>query len=138
MSPRELDIWFGLLLGSLQYAEQGNQLWESKYDTLARPDFRPYMALTRVKQIRKYVTATMAKNEARDTEAWWPLQGGVERFNAKRRALPRTVPVRSPRARWPFWGIRYGPSRGCGQALRFPIVWVCPPGHRAYGRTTRD
>ena len=92
-SARELGIWFGLLLGALQYAESGEQLWDSKYDTLSRPDFRPYMALTRFKDIRRHVTATMAKNEAARVDPWWPLRGGVERFNAKRRALLRTVPV---------------------------------------------
>ena len=60
VSAHELGIWFGLLLGSLQFAEQGDQLWNSKYDTLWRPDFRPWMAKTRFKDIRKYVTATMA------------------------------------------------------------------------------
>ena len=93
VSARELGIWFGLLLGSLQIAERGDQLWDSKYDTLARPKFKSWMALTRFKDIRKYVTATMAKYEARETDAWWPLRGGVERFNAKRHALLRTVPV---------------------------------------------
>ena len=93
VSARELGIWFGLLLGSLQFAERGDALWDSKYDTLSRPDFRPWMALTRFKDIRRYVTATMAKNDARDDDPWWPLRGGVERFNAKRRALLRTVPV---------------------------------------------
>ena len=93
VSARELGIWFGLLLGSLQFAERGDALWDSKYDTLSRPDFRPWMALTRFKDIRRYVTATMAKNDARDDDPWWPLRGGVERFNAKRRALLSTVPV---------------------------------------------
>jgi hypothetical protein len=51
VSARELGIWFGLLLGSLQYAEQGDQLWDSKYDTLSRPDFRSWMALTSFKDI---------------------------------------------------------------------------------------
>jgi hypothetical protein len=55
VSAHELGIWFGLLLGSLQFAEQGDQLWDSKYDTMSRPDFRPYMARTRFKLIRKYV-----------------------------------------------------------------------------------
>ena len=93
VSARELGIWFGLLLGSLQFAERGDALWDSKYDTMSRPDFRKWMALTRFKDIRKYVTATMAKNDARDDDPWWPLRCGVERFNAKRRALLRTVPV---------------------------------------------
>ena len=93
VSARELGIWFGLLLGSLQFAERGDALWDWKYETLSKPEFRRWMALTRFKDIRKYVTATMAKNDARDDDPWWPLRGGVERFNAKRRALLRTVPV---------------------------------------------
>ena len=93
VSARELGVWFGLLLGSLQFVERGNALWDSKYDTMSRPDFKRRMALTRFKNICKYVTATMAKYNARDTDAWWPLRGGVERFNAKRRALLSTVPV---------------------------------------------
>ena len=76
VSAHELGIWFGLLLGSLQFAEQGDQLWDSKYDTLSRPDFRPWMALTRFEDIRKYVTATTAKNDARGDDPWWPVRGG--------------------------------------------------------------
>jgi hypothetical protein len=93
VSKCELGVWFGLLLGSLQFVEQEDQLWTPTYDTLARPDFEQYMSLTRFRDIRKYVTETMAKNEAGYTDAWWWLRGGVERFNAKRRALLRTVPV---------------------------------------------
>ncbi len=52
------------------------------------------MAKTRFKDIRKCVIATMAKNEAGGDDPWWPVRGSVERFNAKRRALLRTVPVR--------------------------------------------
>jgi len=93
VSQRELGVWFGLLLGSLQFAEQGDQLWTSTYETLAQPDFRRYMSLTRFKNIRTHVVTTMAKYEAQDTDVWWRLRGGVERFNANRRALLRTVPV---------------------------------------------
>ena len=65
---RDLGIWFGLLLVSLQFAEQGDQLWESKYDTLSRPDFRQSMGETSFKDVRNYVTATMAKNEPRSDD----------------------------------------------------------------------
>ena len=68
VSACELGIWFGLFLGSLQFSEKGDKLWDSKYHTMSRPDFRKWMALTRFKDIRRYVTATMAKNDARDDD----------------------------------------------------------------------
>jgi hypothetical protein len=43
------------------------------------------MTKTRFNNIRKYVTATMAKNEARGDDLWWPLRG-------RRRAIQRQAP----------------------------------------------
>ena len=93
VTQRELGIWFGLFLGAVQIAEHGARFWAPNYDTLSVPDFRKYMAQTRFKEIRKHVPATMYKNEAADTDDWWRMRGGVERFNAKRRALLRPVPM---------------------------------------------
>ena len=93
LSQRELGIWFGLFLGSLQFAEQGDGLWSPKYETLAKPDFGQFMSAIRFRHIRKYVAATIAKNEAHGSYPWWQLRGGVERFNKKRRAVLQTVPV---------------------------------------------
>ena len=93
VSQRELGVWFGLFLGSLQFAEQGRGLWTPKYDTMAKPDFRQYMSRTRFEDIRKHIPATIAKKEAHGSDPWWQLRGGVERFNKKRRALLHTVPV---------------------------------------------
>ena len=84
VSQRELGVWFGLFLGSLQFAEQGRGLWTPKYDTMAKPDFRQYMSRTRFEDIRKYIPATIAKKEAHASDPWWQLRGGVERYNNKR------------------------------------------------------
>jgi hypothetical protein len=70
-----------------------DQHWASKCDTLARPDFGQFTSLTRFKNSRMYVTATMAKHAAGGTNARWPLRGGVERFNTKRCLLLHTVSV---------------------------------------------
>ena len=93
VSQRELGVWFGLFLGSLQFAEPGRGLWIPKYDTMSQPDFRQYMSRTRFDDIRKHIPATIANIEAHGSDPCWQLRGGVERFNKKRSALLQTVPV---------------------------------------------
>ena len=92
VTASELATWFGLFLGSTQFAESGDRLWKPKFQTFVDSGFKDIMSLKRFKDIRKYISFTMAKLDAHDTDDWWRARRGVELFNAKRGELIGAVP----------------------------------------------
>lgn len=59
VTASELATWFGLFLGSTQFADSGDRFWKPKFQTFVDSGFKDVISLKRFKDIRKYISFTI-------------------------------------------------------------------------------
>ena len=93
-NPKELGRWFALFLSAGAMGLGGHKCWTTDKSTpsLTHPKFEQFMSLNRFKEIKRFVSWTMAERPADEADdAWWRVRGAVNGFNSKRRSVLKVM-----------------------------------------------
>jgi hypothetical protein len=95
--PTKGEVWrfMGMLIGATQFTQRGRELFrQTSYAGLrGHPNYARFMSEVRFEQFKKVFHFLFADVTRKNSDAWWPIRGGVDGYNANRKNKVRRTRV---------------------------------------------
>jgi hypothetical protein len=95
--PTKGEVWrfIGMIIGATQFTQRGRELFrQTSYAGLrGHPNYARFMNEVRFEQFKKVFHFLFADVTRKNSDAWWPIRGGVDGYNANRKNKVRRTRV---------------------------------------------